>query len=89
MDDDAAIGPPVEMVPCSLKPRRMRFTLARDEVGGVCMNPAMALCQVIVDLISWSSVVPFAIAEMLGGVADAGEDSQKLSASESNIRPPS
>ena len=39
--------------------------------GGVCMNPAMALCQAIVGLIPWSSVVPFAIAEMLGGVAGA------------------
>ncbi len=39
--------------------------------GGVCMNPAMALCQAIVGLIPWSSVAPFAIAEMLGGVAGA------------------
>ena len=39
--------------------------------GGVCMNPAMALCQAIVGLIPWNSVVPFAIAEMLGGVAGA------------------
>ncbi|MFR2950760.1 MAG: hypothetical protein ACLTKG_05195 [Collinsella intestinalis] len=31
----------------------------------------MALCQAIVGLIPWSSVVPFAIAEMLGGVAGA------------------
>lgn len=39
--------------------------------GGVCMNPAMALCQAIVGLIPWNNVVPFAIAEMLGGVAGA------------------
>lgn len=39
--------------------------------GGVCMNPAMALCQAIVGLIPWNSVAPFAIAEMLGGVAGA------------------
>ena len=39
--------------------------------GSVCMNPAMALCQAIVGLIPWSSLVPYAIAEMLGGVAGA------------------
>ena len=39
--------------------------------GGVCMNPAMALCQAIVGLIPWSSLAPYAIAEMLGGVAGA------------------
>ena len=36
--------------------------------GGVCMNPAMALCQAIVGLIPWSSVAPFAIAEMNAGI---------------------
>lgn len=39
--------------------------------GGVCMNPAMALCQAIVGLIPWSSVVPYAVAEVLGGIAGA------------------
>lgn len=39
--------------------------------GGVCMNPAMALCQSIVGLVPWSSLVPYVIAEMLGGIAGA------------------
>ena len=39
--------------------------------GGVCMNPAMALCQAIVGLIPWSSVAPFAIERLhvIGGGA--------------------
>ena len=35
------------------------------------MNPAMALCQSIVGLVPWSSLVPYVIAEMLGGIAGA------------------
>lgn len=39
--------------------------------GGVCMNPAMALCQALVGTIPWTSFVPYSIAEMLGGIAGA------------------
>ncbi len=36
--------------------------------GGVCMNPAMALCQAILGLIPWAYFVPYAIAEFLGAL---------------------
>ncbi|MST72770.1 D/L-lactic acid transporter LarD [Olsenella porci] len=39
--------------------------------GGVCMNPAMALAQCMLGLVPWSMFVPYAIAEMLGGLAGA------------------
>lgn len=39
--------------------------------GSVCMNPAMALAQAIIGLIPWSSFVPYAVAEMLGGICGA------------------
>ncbi len=33
--------------------------------GGVCINPAMALCQAILGMIPWSSFIPYCIAEFL------------------------
>ena len=39
--------------------------------GEICMNPAMALCQAFLGLIPWSSLVPYWIAEMLGGFCGA------------------
>ena len=39
--------------------------------GAVCMNPAMALAQAIIGLIPWTSFVPYAIAELLGGIFGA------------------
>ncbi|WP_236158888.1 aquaporin, partial [Lactobacillus delbrueckii] len=34
--------------------------------GGVCMNPAMALCQAILGIIPWSSFIPYTLAEFAG-----------------------
>ena len=39
--------------------------------GSICMNPAMALCQAIIGLIPWTSLVPYIVCEMLGGIAGA------------------
>lgn len=39
--------------------------------GGVCINPAMALTQAILGMIPWSYVIPYTIAEVLGGVVGA------------------
>lgn len=39
--------------------------------GGVCINPAMALTQVILGMIPWSYFIPYTIAEVLGGVVGA------------------
>ena len=39
--------------------------------GAICINPAMALCQAIIGLIPWTSVVPYWIAEMLGAIFGA------------------
>ena len=39
--------------------------------GAICINPAMVLCQAIIGLVPWSSVVPYWIAEMLGGIFGA------------------
>lgn len=39
--------------------------------GGVCINPAMALAQAILGMISWSAFVPYCIAELLGGIVGA------------------
>lgn len=39
--------------------------------GGVCINPAMALCQAILGLLPWSMFVPVAIADFLGALAGA------------------
>lgn len=39
--------------------------------GGVCINPAMVLCQAILGLIPWSSFVPYAVAEFLGALCGA------------------
>lgn len=36
--------------------------------GGVFMNPAMVLAQNILGLLPWSDLVPYSIAEVLGGV---------------------
>ncbi|QIL51132.1 aquaporin family protein [Weissella coleopterorum] len=36
--------------------------------GGGCMNPAMVLAQNILGLLPWSDLVPYSIAEVLGGV---------------------
>ena len=36
--------------------------------GGVCINPAMALCQVILGMIPWSNFIPYCIAEFLGAL---------------------
>ena len=39
--------------------------------GGVCMNPAMALCQAILGIIPWSSFIPYTLAEFAGAFAGA------------------
>ena len=39
--------------------------------GAICMNPAMALCQAIIGLIPWTSLLPYIVCEMLGGIAGA------------------
>lgn len=39
--------------------------------GGVCINPAMALCQAILGMIPWSSFIPYVIAELLGAFLGA------------------
>ena len=39
--------------------------------GGVCINPAMALCQAILGMIPWSSFIPYCIAEFLGALFGA------------------
>ncbi|WP_194785549.1 D/L-lactic acid transporter LarD [Actinomyces haliotis] len=39
--------------------------------GGVCINPAMALCQAILGLLPWSMLVPVTIAELLGAFIGA------------------
>lgn len=39
--------------------------------GGVCINPAMALCQAILGLITWQEFIVFAIAEFLGALCGA------------------
>lgn len=39
--------------------------------GGVCINPAMVLCQAILGMISWKVFVPYVIAEMLGALCGA------------------
>ena len=39
--------------------------------GGVSMNPAMALCQAILGIIPWSSVIPYTLAEFAGAFAGA------------------
>lgn len=39
--------------------------------GGVCMNPAMALCQAILGMIPWTSFIPYTIAEFLGALCGA------------------
>lgn len=36
--------------------------------GGVCINPAMALCQAILGMIPWSNFIPYCIAEFLGAL---------------------
>lgn len=36
--------------------------------GGVCINPAMALCQAILGMIPWSHFIPYCIAEFLGAL---------------------
>ncbi|MCD5520564.1 D/L-lactic acid transporter LarD [Lactobacillus delbrueckii] len=36
--------------------------------GGVCMNPAMALCQAILGIIPWSSFIPYTLAEFAGAL---------------------
>lgn len=39
--------------------------------GGVCINPAMVLCQALLGNIPWANVLPIMIAEMLGGIVGA------------------
>ncbi|MCT3470813.1 aquaporin family protein [Lactobacillus delbrueckii subsp. bulgaricus] len=39
--------------------------------GGVCMNPATALCQAILGIIPWSSFIPYTLAEFAGAFAGA------------------
>ena len=39
--------------------------------GGVCMNPAMALCQAILGIIPRSSFIPYTLAEFAGAFAGA------------------
>ena len=39
--------------------------------GAICMNPAMALCQAIIGLIPWTSLVPYIVCELLGGIFGA------------------
>ena len=39
--------------------------------GGVCMNPAMVLCQTILGLLPPGVAIPYMVADMLGGFAGA------------------
>ncbi len=39
--------------------------------GGVCLNPAMALLQAILGMISWSAFIPYSLAEMAGAFVGA------------------
>ena len=39
--------------------------------GGVCLNPAMALAQAILGMISWSAFIPYSVAEMAGAFVGA------------------
>lgn len=39
--------------------------------GGVCINPAMVLAQAVLGNIPWAMVVPYSLAEVLGGIFGA------------------
>ena len=39
--------------------------------GGVCLNPAMALAQAILGMISWKCFIPYCVAEFLGALCGA------------------
>lgn len=39
--------------------------------GGVCINPAMVLAQAVLGNIPWEMVVPYSLAEVLGGIFGA------------------
>lgn len=39
--------------------------------GAVCMNPAMTFAQCLIGLVPWSLLVPYTVAQMLGGLVGA------------------